>query len=157
MKLFTIGFTKKPAQRFFGELVATAKRSGLRRVVDVRIKPGSQLAGFAKKNDLAYFLDAICGVGYVHMPVLAPTPELLADYRKKQIDWAGYEPRFDALMRERRIEEALAEEHAAPGRPFLQDGDCLLCSEHEPDQCHRRLVVEYLQRRWDGLEVVHLT
>lgn len=156
MKLFTIGFTKKPAQRFFGELVANAKQSGLRRIVDVRIKPASQLAGFAKQNDLAYFLDAICGVDYVYMPLLAPTPELLADYRKKQIDWTGYEPRFDAIMRERRIEDTLAEEHAALGQPFLQDGDCLLCSEHEPDQCHRRLVVEYLQRRWDGLEVVHL-
>ena len=156
MKLFTIGFTKKPAQRFFGELVATAKKSGLRRVVDVRIKPGSQLAGFAKKADLAYFLDAICGVGYVHMPVLAPTPELLSDYRKNKIDWAEYEPRFDALMRERRIEHALTKDGAAPEQPFLQDGDCLLCSEHEPDQCHRRLVVEYLQCRWNGLEIVHL-
>ena len=156
MKLFTIGFTKKPAQRFFGELVADAKQLGLRRIVDVRIRPSSQLAGFAKQNDLAYFLDAICGVGYVHMPVLAPDPELLTDYRKKQIDWAGYEPRFDALMRTRRIEDTLAEEHATPGQPFLQDGDCLLCSEHEPDQCHRRLVAEYLQRHWDGLEVVHL-
>ncbi len=156
MKLFTIGFTKKPARRFFGELVATAKKSGLRRVVDVRINTGSQLAGFAKKDDLAYFLDVICGVGYIHMPALAPTPELLADYRKKRIDWAGYEPRFDALMRQRRIEDALAEERAAPGQPFLQDGDCLLCSEHEPDHCHRRLVVEYLQHRWDGLEFEHL-
>lgn len=156
MKLFTIGFTKKPAQRFFGELVATAKKSGLRRVVDVRIKPGSQLAGFAKKDDLAYFLDAICGVGYVRMPALAPTPELLSDYRKNKIGWGEYEPRFDAIMRERRIEHALTKEGAAPGQSFLQDGDCLLCSEHEPDHCHRRLVVEYLQRRWGGLEVVHL-
>ena len=49
MKLSTIGFTKKPARRFFDLLRA----SGAKRVVDVRLNNGSQLAGFAKKDDLA--------------------------------------------------------------------------------------------------------
>ena len=83
MKVSTIGFTKKSARRFFELLRA----SGARRVVDVRLNNASQLAGFAKKDDLAWFLDEICGIGYVHLPDLAPTRELLSDYRKKRIDW----------------------------------------------------------------------
>ena len=144
MKLSTIGFTKKPARRFFDLLRA----SGARRVVDVRLNNGSQLAGFAKKNDLAWFLDEICGIEYVHLPNLAPTGELLSDYRKKRIDWNTYEVRFLDLMRRRRIEETLS-------REVLDEG-CLLCSEDQPHHCHRRLVAEYLDEHWGGVEIEHL-
>ncbi len=144
MKVFTIGFTKKPASRFF-ELL---RESGTERVVDVRLNNTSQLAGFAKRDDLAWFLEEICGIGYVHRPELAPTKELLSDYQKRRIDWDTYEARFRELMRERRIENAVPAE-------VLNRG-CLLCSEHRPDHCHRRLVAEYLNERWGGLEVEHL-
>ena len=83
MTLATIGFTKKPARRFFGLL----RESGVKRVVDVRLNNWSQLSGFAKQEDLAWFLREICGIEYVHVPSLAPTQELLSDYRKKRIDW----------------------------------------------------------------------
>ncbi len=95
MKISTIGFTQKPARRFFDLL----RQSGARRVVDVRLNNESQFAGFAKKDDLAYFLGELCEMGYV--PELAPTKELLGDYRKRRCDWAAYEDRFIALMRER--------------------------------------------------------
>ena len=144
MKLFTIGFTKKPASRFFQLL----RESGARRVVDVRLNNVSQLAGFAKRDDLRFFLREVGGIDYVHAPELAPTAELLADYRKKRCDWATYEARFLELMRERRIEETLDRDTVADG--------CLLCSEHEPHQCHRRLVADYLQEHWGGIEVTHL-
>ena len=144
MKVSTIGFTKKSACRFFDLLRA----SGARRVVDVRLDNASQLAGFAKKDDLAWFLDEICGIGYVHLPDLAPTRELLSDYRKKRIDWCTYEIRFLDLMRGRRIEETLS-------REVLDEG-CLLCSEDQPHHCHRRLVAEYLDEHWGGVEIVHL-
>ena len=144
MKVSTIGFTKKSARRFFDLLRA----SGARRVVDVRLDNASQLAGFAKKDDLAWFLDEICGIGYVHLPDLAPTRELLSDYRKKRIDWCTYEIRFLDLMRGRRIEETLSRE--------VLDGGCLLCSEDQPHHCHRRLVAEYLHEHWGGVEIVHL-
>lgn len=144
MKIYTIGFTQKPASRFFGVL----KASGAKRLVDVRLNNRSQLAGFAKKDDLAYFLEEICGIGYVAVPELAPTQEILRDYRKGELTWDGYERRFLKLMAERRIEETVAKD-------VLADG-CLLCSEHEPDHCHRRLVVEYLQERWGDIEVAHL-
>lgn len=144
MNIFTIGFTKKPASRFF-ELLS---ESGAKRLVDVRLNNSSQLAGFTKKDDLAYFLRKICGMEYLHAPDLAPTKEMLTDYRKELIDWATYEARFLDLMRRRRIEETLEKEAIANG--------CLLCSEHEPHHCHRRLVAEYLEQHWGDVAINHL-
>ena len=144
MKLSTIGFTRKPARRFFDLL----RQSGARRVVDVRLHNGSQLAGFAKKDDLAYFLGELCGMEYVHLPALAPTKEMLDDYRKQRSGWDDYEHRFIALMRERRIEATVQKE-------IVSDG-CLLCSEDKPHHCHRRLVAEYLKQHWGDVEIVHL-
>ena len=144
MRVFTIGFTKKPARRFF-ELLRT---SGARRVVDVRLNNMSQLAGFAKRDDLSYFLAEICGMDYVHAPELAPTKQMLDDYKKRRGDWNTYETRFLDLMSERRVEQAVAKEVVSNG--------CLLCSEDTPNHCHRRLVVEYLDRHWGRLHVTHL-
>jgi uncharacterized protein (DUF488 family) len=137
MKLFTIGFTKKTAQRFF-ELL---KSSGAKRVVDVRLNNVSQLAGFAKKDDLAYFLKEICGMEYVHLPELAPTQEMLDEYKT-------YEEQFCRLMNERHIE-------ATAPRELIAEG-CLLCSEDKPHHCHRRLVAEYLRDHWGEVEIAHL-
>jgi len=145
MKLFTIGFTKKTAEKFFGLL----RGSGARRVVDVRLNNVSQLAGFAKKDDLAFFLKELAGMEYVHLPELAPTQEMLDAYKKGKDDWQLYEQRFLGLMRERKIEEKLPRS--------LFEGACLLCSEDKPHQCHRRLVAEYLQQHWGDVEVKHLT
>ena len=144
MKVFTIGFTKKNAQRFF-ELL---RRSGAKRVVDVRLNNVSQLAGFAKRDDLAFFLKEICGMEYVHLPMLAPTQEMLDEYKKQRGDWQTYEKRFLELMKQRRIEETIPRETVADG--------CLLCSEDKPHQCHRRLVAEYLKQHWGDVDVSHL-
>jgi len=144
MKLFTIGFTKKTARRFFEVL----RDSGARRVVDVRLNNVSQLAGFAKKNDLAYFLEEICSVDYIHLPELAPTQEMLDEYKKQKGDWRTYEERFIALMTSRRIEETVPQEVISQG--------CLLCSEDKPHHCHRRLVAEYLKQHWGDVEIAHL-
>ena len=144
MKLFTIGFTKKTAQRFF-ELL---KSSGAKRVVDVRLNNVSQLAGFAKKDDLAYFLKEICGMEYVHLPELAPTQEMLDEYKKRKGDWRTYEEQFFRLMNERHIE-------ATAPRELIAEG-CLLCSEDKPHHCHRRLVAEYLKDHWGDVKIAHL-
>ena len=144
MRVLTIGFTQKRAQRFF-ELLRDA---GAKRAVDVRLNNASQLAGFAKRDDLAWFLHEICAMDYLHLPALAPTKDLLAAYRKANIDWPTYELRFLDLMRERRIEETVD--------PSMLDNGCLLCSEDQPHHCHRRLVAEYLNDHWGGFEVVHL-
>ena len=144
MKLFTIGFTKKSAEVFFARITS----AGVKRLVDVRLNNVSQLAGFAKKDDLRYFLKAICNVGYEHLPELAPTQGMLDAFKKQKGDWELYERQFLELMRTRRIEEGA-------GR-LLLDGDCLLCSEETPEHCHRRLVAEYLRDKWGDVEIPHI-
>jgi uncharacterized protein (DUF488 family) len=144
MRIFTIGFTKKPAETFFTRL----QNAGVKRLVDVRLNNISQLAGFTKKDDLRYFLKAICNIEYVHLPELAPTAEILNAYKKqKNGDWELYERRFLDLMKSRRIENT--------PRELLADG-CLLCSEEKPLHCHRRLVAEYLKEHWGDVEIEHI-
>jgi uncharacterized protein (DUF488 family) len=144
MKIFTIGFTNKKAEIFFEKL----RQAGVKRVVDVRLSNVSQLAGFSKKDDLKYFLRAVAGIDYVHLPDLAPTKVLLDSYKKLKGEWAVYEKEFLDLMERRRIESTIA--------PSLVDESCLLCSEDKPHHCHRRLVAEYLQRRWPDVTIKHL-
>lgn len=144
MVIHTIGFTKKSAERFFNLL----KDGGPKRIVDVRLNNSSQLAGFAKRDDLAFFLESVCDMEYVHLPILAPTKEMLDEYRKGDGDWGRYETRFLDLMREREVERNVR-------RDVIEDS-CLLCSEAEPHHCHRRLVAEYLQAHWGDLEIEHL-
>ena len=142
--IFTIGFTKKNASEFFSGL----RDAGVRLLVDVRLNNASQLAGFTKKPDLEYFLEAIANIRYIHLPDLAPTKDLLNAYRKKEIDWEEYERRFSELMQERRIEKIVT--------PEQMNMACLLCSEPTADNCHRRLVAEYLRQKWGNVEVRHL-
>ena len=144
VRLFTIGFTKKTAREFFTRL----REAHVRRVMDIRLNNASQLAGFTKKDDLAFFLQEIGGIDYVHRPDLAPTGEILAGYKKKAIGWPEYEMRFNALLAERHIETLVS--------PQEMDLACLLCSEPTPAKCHRRLVAEYLRRAWPNLTVTHL-
>lgn len=144
MNLYTIGFTKKTASQFF----ETLRAAGVARVVDVRLNNVSQLAGFAKKQDLAYFLDKIASIQYRHAPILAPTQQMLDAYKKHKGDWGEYERSFLRLMENRRIESAWGEE--------MREADCLLCSEEKPEHCHRRLVAEYLAAHNDGVEIYHL-
>jgi uncharacterized protein (DUF488 family) len=143
--LYTIGFTRSTAERFFTRLAD----AGVRTVVDVRLRTTSQLAGFAKTPDLAWFLRETVAIGYRHEPLLAPTPAMLDDYRKRGGDWPAYARRFTDLMAQRRIEARLDPDDLA--------GACLLCSEADPHRCHRRLVADYLNARWEGgLAVTHL-
>ncbi len=144
MKLFTIGFTQKNAEKFFGRL----KQEGLTKVIDTRLNNVSQLAGFTKKDDLRFFLREILGIDYVHMPALAPTKDILDAYKKKGGDWSSYEKEFNSLIVSRDVANKL--------QPADMDGACLLCSEPTPHYCHRRLVAEYLQREWGGIQIRHL-
>lgn len=144
MRLYTIGFTRKSAASFFGLL----QEAGVRKVVDVRLNNTSQLAGFAKKDDLAFFLEELAGIEYEHVTILAPTQEILDDFKKRNGPWEEYVTAFEELLRERTVEDVLSREDLAD--------TCLLCSEHEPRRCHRRLIAEYLADRWADVEVVHL-
>lgn len=142
--LFTIGFTKRSAENFF----TTLQTAGVRKVIDTRLNNRNQLAGFSKRYDLEYFLRTIAGIDYEHDLDFAPTAEILKPYRDEIMTWEEYQREFNALLSER----APAEDHTRE----RFDGACLLCSEHEPDFCHRRLVAEYLQRQWPDLAVRHL-
>jgi uncharacterized protein (DUF488 family) len=144
-KAYSIGFTKRRAEEFFEALT----EAGVRRLIDVRLNNSSQLAGFTKREDLPYFLREICHAEYLHETLLAPTRVLLDDYRKRRIDWQEYERRFLQLMMERSVESVI--DHDMFDAPTV-----LLCTEPQADRCHRRLVLEHLQKRWGDLEVIHL-
>jgi uncharacterized protein (DUF488 family) len=144
LKLFTVGFTKKSAETFFTLL----QNAGVKRVLDIRLHNVSQLAGFAKRDDLRFFLKAIGGIDYHHLPELAPTPEILDAYRKDKKGWPQYERDFLKLLSDRQVEKKVSKD--------LFHGGCLLCGEQSPDHCHRRLVAEYLRDAWGHIEITHL-
>jgi uncharacterized protein (DUF488 family) len=144
MKIFTIGFTKKSAESFFTKL----QLPDVGRVVDVRLNNVSQLAGFSKRDDLRYFLRAICRIDYLHLLELAPTQLILDEFKKHKGDWNLYERQFLDLMARRQIERNVPR--------GLLEGACLLCSEDKPAHCHRRLVAEYLRSKWGDVEIEHI-
>jgi len=145
MEIFTVGFTQKTAQEFFDIL----KENHIRRLLDVRLNNVSQLAGFTKKEDLAFFLKAICDVEYQHEPLLAPTQAMLDAYKKHKGSWQDYEQGFVSLMKERAIEREIS-------RTVFEIPTVMLCSEPTADHCHRRLVAEYLKSFWGNVSIVHL-
>ena len=146
MKLYTIGFTQSTAEHFFERLRA----NGVQRLVDIRLKPDGQLAGFAKKDDLPFLLrELAAGCQYTHLPELAPTKEILKAYRDDG-DWDKYLPSFEALMDGRGIPATLDRSM------FEEEACCLLCSEATPEQCHRRLVAERLAAHWADVTIIHL-
>ena len=145
IKINTIGFTQKSAENFF----TLFRNSKTKLLIDVRINNVSQLAGFAKKNDLKFFLKELCNADYQHIPELAPTDNLLKSYKKGELSWEKYEYEFLNLMAKRNVEKLV--------NANLLNNSCLLCSEHKPHFCHRRLIVEYLNNNSDfKLEVKHL-
>ena len=144
VQLFTMGFTQKTAEQFFDILI----KSGVKTVIDTRLNNVSQLAGFTKKNDLKYFLKQVGGIDYVHILDLAPTKDILDEYKKNKGDWGVYEQKFLKLISDRQIEKKVT--------PELLNHGCLLCSEPKPHNCHRRLVAEYLSKKWENIKVCHL-
>ena len=145
MEIYTIGFTQKSAAEFFGIL----RRAGIRRLIDVRLNNTSQLAAFAKRDDLEFFLRELCSADYRHEPLLAPTDDILDAYKKKQIAWDEYETRYVDLLIDRAAETAV-------DRGLFDVPAVLLCSESSPEHCHRRLAAEYLAGKWGDVKVVHL-
>jgi uncharacterized protein (DUF488 family) len=145
IEISTIGFTKTSADSFFNRLI----KANVKKVFDVRLHNTSQLAGFAKSQDLAFFLKKIGNIEYVHKPIMAPTDDILKTFKKEKGDWKVYESKFLDIMERRKIEEKFL--------PTDLNGVCLLCSEDKPHECHRRLVAEYLNSKWNGvLQIRHL-
>lgn len=145
MKIYTIGFTKKSAEEFF----TLIKKSGAKRIIDIRLNNTSQLAGFSKQDDLQYFLKEICHIEYQDILSLAPTDDILKSYRHKEHTWQQFREDYLKLLSTRKIENLLDKK--------LIDKSCLLCGESKPDHCHRTFLIEYLQVHWqENIEVEHL-
>lgn len=145
LAIYSIGFTQRTAEEFFG----TLRGAGIKRLLDVRLNNTSQLSGFAKRDDLRFFLREVCDAAYEHEPLLAPTQEMLDAYKKRKGAWAEYEREFVALMCERRIEDKVS-------RTAFEVPTALLCSERTAECCHRRLVMEYLAEKWGRVTLHHL-
>lgn len=144
VRIFTIGCAGKDARQFFTMLIQV----GIRKVIDVRLYNTSQLAGFSRKQDIEYFLRTIFSAEYIHLPIMAPTKQLLDGYKKGLIDWRQYETRFNKIIANRQIEKHITSKDI--------DMACLLCSEAKADNCHRRLVAEYLAKAWPNISIHHL-
>lgn len=145
MEIYTIGFTQRTAEDFFG----TLRRAGIRRLIDTRLNNTSQLAAFTKRDDLAFFLRELVEADYHEEPLLAPTQELLDAYKKRHIDWAEYGLSYQGLLNERDVVRTL-------DRALFEVPTVMLCSERTPEHCHRRLAVEHLASRWGDVTAVHL-
>jgi uncharacterized protein (DUF488 family) len=144
-RVLSIGFTGKSAERFFTLL----RKGNVKTLLDVRLQNTSQLAGFAKRDDLKFFLKEICGIEYVEVPELYPEANLLKDYKNKIIDWDYYQSKYIELLSKRSVDSIV--------KPSILNDGCLLCSEHKPHQCHRRLAIEYLNTAWkNSFKVEHL-
>ena len=143
MKIFTIGFSQKSAEEFFTLLT----KNGVKKLIDIRLNNKSQLAGFANAKHLPYFLK-LHNIEYEYRPELAPTKELLDGYKKKQISWQEYEKIYNEILLNRDILNLLVAEEL--------NNSVLLCSEPTANQCHRRLVAEYIAKHFDNVEIKHL-
>jgi len=144
MRIYTIGFTKKSAQEFFD----TLRRNNIKQIVDIRLSNTSQLAGFTKRDDLQYFLRALCGIDYYHFELLAPTKEIKDKFAEGK-NWDVYAREYIELLDSRSVLDKL--DKSSLGRET-----CFLCSETVPDHCHRRLLTQYLEEHWGDIEVSHL-
>lgn len=147
MRIFTIGFTQKTAEQFFRLLLSNQADA----LIDVRLNNKSQLAGFAKYPDLPFFLDRIAHIAYVHDIMLAPTEQLLKNYRSKEISWGEYETEFETIMKERYIDQYITEHYAG----YIDQNICLLCSEPTASQCHRRLIANHFSDLFHS-DIIHL-
>lgn len=146
MNLYTIGFTQKSAEEFFGLI----KKYKIEMLVDIRLNNKSQLAGFSKGKDLEYFLDEICNCKYEHCIEYAPSKEILDNYKKRVITWDDYVNQYVPMMQKRKVQEKFL-------KKFLNyNSVCLLCSEPTPEKCHRRLLAEMIAEGNSEIIVKHI-
>lgn len=146
MRIYTIGFTKKSAEDFFNLI----QNNNIECLIDVRLNNVSQLAGFSKAKDLQYFLKKITNTEYIHNIEYAPTEDILNDYKKNRISWDDYKIKYDKLITLREVEKIFIND----SKPFKNI--CLLCSEPAPQNCHRRLLAEYLKNKINNVNIIHL-
>lgn len=146
MKLYTIGFTQKSAETFFSLI----KKNNIELLIDIRLNNKSQLAGFAKGEDLKFFLKNLSKCEYKYLEEYAPTKEILEGYRKKLIDWDTYIKQYNELLEKRGDYKKFVEKFSS------YEKVCLLCSEATAEKCHRRLMVEIIKKANPKIEIIHI-
>ncbi|CAM8625435.1 DUF488 family protein [Candidatus Planktophila dulcis] len=134
MEICTSGTSGISAERFFIRL----REAGITSIIDTRIHPASQLAGYAKQDSLIFFAKELLNVQYIHEPLLCPDAEILKSYRSKLLNWAQYQQEYLELLIARELKFNL-DTNKWGERPLL------LCSEELPDNCHRKLAAEFLK------------
>ena len=144
MELFTIGYTKKSAEKFFG--IITDNKIEI--VADVRLYNSTQLAGFSKSVDLQYFLKKICSCNYIALKQLAPNPSLFENYKNGKTTWNEYEKIYNKFL----DTQANLDFFYA----FKNKRICILCAESTPEHCHRRLIAEKISKTYDNVKITHL-
>ncbi|MDD3436718.1 MAG: DUF488 domain-containing protein [Candidatus Gastranaerophilales bacterium] len=147
MNIFTIGFAQKSAEDFFKLLIVNK----IECLVDIRLNNSSQLAGFTKHKDLQYFLKTIVKIDYIHDIKYAPTKDILDAYKSGKISWEDYKIKYDNLISTRKVEDLF--KNTVHGK---YSNICLLCSEAQATNCHRRLLAEYLKSKFNDVKIVHL-
>ncbi|KMK90760.1 DUF488 family protein [Rossellomorea marisflavi] len=146
MKVTTIGFSKKSLEQFVNLL----KEAEVDCLIDTRLNNTSQLSGFAKKNDLKFILENFLNINYLHDKELAPSSEILTDYKKKLMSWEDYKVSYTNLLLQRKVQNRV-DELLSLGKTI-----CFLCSEHQPEQCHRSVLVDFIKQYNKQIVVQHL-
>ena len=139
MNLFSIGFTQKNAEEFFGLL----KDNNIDCLIDIRLNPNGQLSRFAFEKDLPYFLDKLAnGCKYAHRVDLAPQNELLKEVRTKGSEMSKNYKLFEIEFNKYLEDKSNIKNFVEQFKGF--NNVALLCSEHTTEKCHRRLVSDML-------------
>lgn len=146
--LFTIGTNMKSAKIFF-ELL---KENDIKLLIDIRLNNSSQLLGFAKGgvDNLGYLLEKITNVKYIHDLSLAPTKELLDNYKKGNISWEGYVKEFKKLIVNKNMIKKINEYFDS------YDRTCILCTEVDFNECHRGILAEKISNEFKDILVKHI-
>lgn len=144
LNLFTIGYTKKSAEKFF-RIISENK---IEIVADVRLYNSTQLAGFSKSVDLQYFLKKICNCNYIALKELAPNPSLFENYKNGKTSWSEYEKIYNKFLDTRANLDFFY--------AFKNKRICILCAESTPEHCHRRLLAEKIAKIHDDVKITHL-
>lgn len=128
--IFTIGHSNHPPEKFAGLL----QEHGIEVVVDVRSHPYSRYAPHFNERELK---DALAGYGIKHLFLgreLGGRPDTDEFYDSEgRVDYAKVARTPEFLESISRLERGIADHRVA-----------LLCSEENPGDCHRRLLVGHV-------------
>jgi uncharacterized protein (DUF488 family) len=146
--LFSIGHSNIPAERF----IAMQRAAGVTMIADVRSIPFSRFCPWFSAKNLAPLL-ASEGIGYAaYGAELGGRPRDPALYRDGTADYEAMARQADFRAGLDRLVAASAQCRAQSSHPGRL---CMMCSEREPLECHRCLLVaRALAAR--GLNVGHI-